>query len=82
MTYPEKLARLAYWAAWVMILAAVGWLGSRLLSHAPVDPRTGTPGLAVETDAGTGCDYVVTPWGGIFARLDTDGKPMCRAKTP
>ena len=79
MSYAEKLARLLYHAAWLLIAAGIGWFAWHILARAPTDPRTGTAGLAVETDAGTGCEYVVTPWGGIFARLDADGRPMCKA---
>ena len=79
MSYGQKLARLTYVAAWVLIVCSVGYAGLRQLWPPAPDPRTGTAGLAVETDAETGCQYVVTPWGGIFARLDADGKPLCRA---
>ncbi len=77
MSYPEKLARLSYYALALLIAVAIIGLAWRILSRTPPDPRTGTAGLAVETDAGTGCQYVVTPWGGIFARLGPDGKPQC-----
>ena len=79
MTYVEKLARLTYVAAWLLIASLAGYAGYRQFWQSAPDPRTGTPGLAVETDAETGCQYVVTPWGGIVARLDPDGKPLCRA---
>lgn len=79
MTYTERLARLVYYAIGLSIVGAILWVAWHVLAQAPSDPRTGTPGLAVETDAGTGCQYVVTPWGGIFARLGPDGKPMCNA---
>ena len=73
MTYAEKLARLAYVAAWLLIASLAGYAGYRQFWHPAPDPRTGTPGLAVETDAETGCQYVVV------ARLDPDGKPLCKA---
>ena len=79
MSYAEKLARLTYIVAWVLIVSSVGYACIRQFRQPAPDPRTGTPGLGVETDAETGCQYVVTPWGGIFARLDPDGKPLCRA---
>ena len=82
MTYAEKLARLAYVAAWLIIASSVAYAAYRQFLHPAPDPRTGTTGLAVETDAETGCQYVVTPWGGIVARLDPDGKPLCRAPVP
>ncbi len=77
MSYAEKLARLSYYALALLIAAALIALAWRASWQTPPDPRTGTAGLAVETDAGTGCQYVVTPWGGIFARLGPDGKPQC-----
>ena len=79
MTYAERLARLTYVAALLLIASLAGYAGYRQFWHPAPDPRTGTPGLAVETDAETGCQYVVTPWGGIVARLDPDGKPLCKA---
>ena len=82
MSYTEKLARLTYVAAWLLIASLVGYAALRQLWPPAPDARTGTPGLAVEIDAGTGCQYVVTPWGGIVARLDPDGKPLCRAAAP
>ena len=79
MTYAEKLVRLAYVLAWTLIVALVGFAAHRQFRPPVPDPRTGTLGLAVEIDAETGCHYVVTPWGGIVARLDPDGKPLCKA---
>ena len=81
MTYAERLARLAYWLCWLAIVALAIVLARAAMEHLPwrsnVDARTGTPGLAVETDAGTGCDYIVTPWGGIMPRTGADGKQVC-----
>lgn len=34
-------------------------------------------GLALRTDYQTGCQYLVSPWGGITARLAPDGKQIC-----
>lgn len=34
-------------------------------------------GLGLRTDAGTGCQYLVSPWGGITPRLDKDGNHIC-----
>jgi hypothetical protein len=34
-------------------------------------------GLALKTDATTGCQYLVSPWGGITPRLDRLGKQIC-----
>lgn len=34
-------------------------------------------GLALKTDAMTGCQYLVSPWGGITPRLDKLGKQIC-----
>ena len=79
MDYAEKLARLAYVSAWVLIASMVAYAAHRLMFPPAPDPRTGTLGLAIEIDAETGCHYVVTPWGGIVARLDPDGKPLCKA---
>ena len=45
--------------------------------EARIDPQTRTSGLLVETDAGTGCQYIVTPWGGIVARTGPDGRQLC-----
>lgn len=37
-------------------------------------------GLGLRTDHGTGCQYLVTPWGGITPRLDRQGQHMCGAR--
>lgn len=34
-------------------------------------------GLALKTDAMTGCQYLASPWGGITPRLDRFGKQIC-----
>lgn len=34
-------------------------------------------GVALRTDAATGCDYLLSPWGGITPRLDRAGKHIC-----
>lgn len=34
-------------------------------------------GMALRTDHGTGCQYLVSPWGGITPRFDRDGKQVC-----
>lgn len=84
MAYTERLARLAYYVLLALMVGVIG-VAIRLaatgaiLPSAALDPQTGTTGLKVETDAGTGCQYVVTPWGGLFARIGTDGKPLCKA---
>ena len=82
MSYTERLARLSYVAILMLLAGAIGFAAYRLLARPALDPRTASAGLGVETDAETGCQYVVTPWGGIFARLDSDGKPLCRAPAP
>lgn len=79
MTYAEKLSRLAYYCLWIAVVGVAAWGLTHFSARAPIDPQTGSAGLAVETDAATGCQYVVTPWGGIFARLGRDGKPLCKA---
>lgn len=78
----ERLARLGF----VVLLAGLA-LAAAFLVHAAlaggfpfytrVDPRTGTAGLLVETDAGTGCQYILTPLGGIVPRTGADGRQLC-----
>ncbi len=76
-----------YAACWIVIAGTAAWLvWSYVVGSLPfqskIDPQTGTSGLLVETDAGTGCQYVVTPWGGIVARTGPDGRQLCRPKPP
>ncbi len=78
MAYSERLARLTYYVLAAALVGIVLGAAQRYVAKATLDPQTGSAGLAVETDAGTGCQYVVTPWGGIFVRLDADGKPLCK----
>ncbi len=85
MTYAERLARLVYVLCWIGVAAIVLWLvrdtaSGNLPWSSRIDPSTGTAGLLVETDGGTGCQYIVTPWGGIVPRTDRDGKPICGLK--
>ena len=85
MTFAERLARLLYVLVWIGIAAAVavlvrGAAVGALPFAARVDPDTGTSGLLVETDRGTGCQYIVTPWGGIVPRAGADGRQLCGAK--
>ena len=81
-SHGERLARFVHVCAWIALALSVAWLGVRVASGnlpftSHIDPRTGTAGLLVETDAGTGCDYIVTPWGGIVPRTGPDGKQLC-----
>lgn len=85
MTYTERLARLVHALCWLAIAAAGALLARDALTgtlpfQSRIDPDTGTAGLLVETDAGTGCQYIVTPWGGIVPRTDRDGKAICGLK--
>ncbi len=82
MSDAARLARLVYVLCWIGIAAAVVLLArdlatGRLPFAAKADPDTGTAGLLVETDAGTGCQYIVTPWGGIVPRTGRDGRAIC-----
>ncbi len=85
MSYGERLARLVYGLSWIGIAVVVIWLvrdvaiGTSPFT-AKVDPDTGTAGLLVETDAATGCQYIVTPWGGIVPRTGSDGRQVCGPK--
>ncbi len=85
MTYAERLARLVHALCWFAIAAVVVLLVREaatgtlpFTSH--VDPETGTAGMLVETDRGTGCQYIVTPWGGIVPRTGADGRVLCGVK--
>ncbi len=82
VSYSERLARLVYWLLWIGIAAVTILAGRTLITgHAPfetpVDKQTGTAALLVATDAGTGCQYVLTPWGGITPRTGRDGHQLC-----
>lgn len=82
MSHTERLARLLLALCWIAI-AAAGIVAARaaltgtLPFAARPDPETGTAGLLVETDRGTGCQYIVTPWGGIVPRTGPDGRQVC-----
>ena len=85
MSYAERLARLVYCLVWIVIVATVVVLARGLLTgHVPfqtrVDPNTGTAALLVATDNGTGCQYILTPWGGIMPRSGPDGRQLCPPK--
>ncbi len=82
MSPTDRLARMANWLLWGLVLGTIVFLvQARITGGFPfytrVDPRTGTAGLAVETDAGTGCQYILTPLGGIVPRTGPDGRQMC-----
>ena len=86
MTHAERLARLLTvliglgLAAAAVVLVRDAVTGS-LPFTARADPDTGTAGLLVETDRGTGCQYIVTPWGGIVPRTGADGRQLCPPKS-
>lgn len=46
------------------------------------DPTGKRSGMIVYTDHRTGCQYLGTILGGITARLDRDGKPVCTKQEP
>ena len=78
----ERLARLTYWLLWALILGTAAFLVEGRLTggfpfYGKVDSRTGTASLAVEIDAGTGCQYILTPLGGIVPRTGVDGRQLC-----
>lgn len=44
------------------------------------DGPTGRSGLALRHDAGTGCEYLASRWGGITPRLTADGRQICTGR--
>ena len=87
MSDAQRLARLVLILCWIAIAGVAGFLvrvaftGTLPFTTHP-DPETGTAGLLVETDRGTGCQYILTPWGGIVARTGADGRQLCTAAKP
>lgn len=84
-SFAERLCRLLYVLVWIAVAVAVFVLArdaatGALPFVARVDPDTGTAGLLVETDRGTGCQYIVTPWGGIVPRTGGDGRQICAVR--
>ena len=82
MSYPERLAQLLYWLLWFGVAAVVIVVSrAAITGHRPfetaVDKDTGTAALLVATDAATGCQYILTPWGGIAPRTGRDGRQLC-----
>ncbi len=78
----ERLAGLLYWLVWVLIAGIVAFVAHAGATggfpfYSRVDPRTGTSAISVETDAATGCQYILTPLGGIVPRTGRDGKQVC-----
>lgn len=61
-------------------LALITWLGDMIIRGARTDGTDGKErsGLIIYLDYGTGVEYVGTPWGGLTARVDANGKPMIR----
>ena len=81
----ERLAGLAYRLLWALILGGIVFgVEAKLTGGFPfyskVDPETGTAALAVATDAGTGCQYILTPLGGIVPRDGPDGRQLCNKR--
>lgn len=75
------------------LVYALGWLTLVLLLVKPLDAatyriwgflgdETDSPsqrsGLALRTDHGTGCQYLVSLYGGITPRMDSSGKQVCK----
>ena len=82
MSPTDRLARLATWRllapiAGALVAVAHAWATGGVPFTSKVDPRTGTAGLAVETDAGIGCQSILTPLGGIVPRTGPDETQVC-----
>lgn len=65
---------------WVVIayfvVSAIGSCSPRDATDNPSGERSG---MGLRTDHGTGCQYLVTPFGGITPRVDAHGRHVgCR----
>jgi len=56
---------------------AIALLGD-LVARDDSDPPGGHSGMTIYTDHLTGCQYVSHGWSGLTARLNADGKQVCR----
>lgn len=68
-------------ALWIVSAALI--VASIIVGHSPkdeTDPKNGLSGLALLTDAGTGCQYLGNAWSGITPRLDASGTQICNAE--
>ena len=80
-----ELATLKQFALWLFWLFIVGMAFSWALSLTPIGRNDtdmgswggGRSGIKPVTDALTGCQYLVSPHGGITPRLDSEGKHIC-----
>lgn len=79
----ETLKRFTFWLVWIFIAALAL---SQAVSITPIGRDDtdmgswggGRSGIKPVTDAMTGCQYLVSPHGGITPRLDGDGKHICK----
>ncbi|WP_201240163.1 hypothetical protein [Rhodothalassium salexigens] len=68
-------------AAFALILApsALSELGLWAPDRDDTDPPDGRSQMGLRVDYRTGCQYLVTPFGGITPRLDASGHHICEA---
>ena len=80
MTYVERLAGVAYFTLIIYCVASTGQYIAAKMGYGldDSDPPFGRSGLSIYTDHLTGCQYLVSPSGGITPRLDAKG--MTRAE--
>lgn len=84
MSWTERLAQLTFALVLLAVAGAALVVGRGFVTGVwpfagAVDRQTGTAAIRVETDAGTGCQYVLTPLGGIVPRTGADGRQVCAA---
>jgi hypothetical protein len=71
------LEHIPFWVWFVALYFIIALIGSVLKDN--TDPASGRRGMALYTDALTGCQYLATRFSGLTPRLDGDGKQICGA---
>lgn len=62
-----------------LLFVAMVLISKFAITKDSTDPENGVSGMALYTDAMTGCQYLSAPFGNLIPRLDRNGKQICGA---
>ena len=60
----------------ILLPLAIGWWAGEY-DRDSTDPRNGSSGFTIRTDAMTGCQYLTVKGGGATPRLNATGRHIC-----
>ena len=78
MTSYQEFKKDLTWGFFLALVLQSVWYYSNIGRDETDGPGKHRSGLILRVDAGTGCQYLVNPKGGIIARADNTGKQICK----